>query len=58
MTTNSTLNEEAQTLAAYTKGFARRLRLLAEDWAEIQKWAERAAKDAENAENAAPLTLG
>ena len=47
MTGNSTLTDEARRLAAYTEGVADRLRWLAEDWAELQKWATKAAKDAQ-----------
>ena len=53
MTENRTLAEEARTLAAETEAVANRLRWLAEDWAELQKWAAKAAKDAEKAEKAA-----
>ena len=49
MTKNKTLTDEAQALTDFTKGFAERLGYLAEDWAELQKWAEKNAKDAEKA---------
>ena len=53
MTRNKTLADEAGALADFTKGFADRLRYLAEDWAELQKWAEKAEKNAKDAEKAA-----
>ena len=43
------MTDEVRRLATYTEGVADRLRWLAEDWAELQKWATKAAKDAEKA---------
>ena len=48
-----TLAEEARTLAYITEAVANELKRLAEDWAELQKWAAKAAKDAEKAAFAA-----
>ncbi|MDE2812106.1 MAG: hypothetical protein OXM01_03730 [Gemmatimonadota bacterium] len=44
---------EAQRLADYMIGFSFGVKALAEDWAKAQEWAEKAAKDAKEAEKVA-----